>query len=237
MKKVISLFLLLYIFFNPPLAIAQISESNCILTKVGNPTEPSPACGAGGATLITEAADRIRQAYVTCGKPSGSTRLYLPTESYSLASCMRQSLSQYNYTSTQLDAFERSRASVIADGCSQCIGYVKSVVTLIDTSSNPFCTYCNASGVIAGDPISLRSGNYTYQKVEGDGNAADIQPGDIGVTKRGVWGHILIVKQVKDRVSFYAYQSHWKLDCMVTDNYVVDKEGYVFYRRNDRPLQ
>jgi hypothetical protein len=230
MRKTFIVFsFFLFFFATPSFGFAQITESNCVLTKVGNPAGPSPACGPGGGTSITEAADRIRQAYVTCGNPSGTT--YDPPKNptpNSLKSCLRNELSKYNYTDAQLNAFESVRnAHNIAVGCNQCIGYVKSVLALVDSTAGPLPNSGNANSVIFGDPRTLRSGNYVYTWV-GEGEEADIKPGDMGVTKIGPFGHILFVKQVKDPVSQIAYQSHWQLNCEVSDTFPVPKKRLCF---------
>ncbi len=240
MKRLISVLLLLSSFLQyPSLSHAQISESNCVLTQVGNPAAPSPNCGKKSTTLITEASDYIRQGYVKCGRPSGATYLY-----DGLGGCLRgelQRLSGNKYTDIQLQAFEAVRRSVIANNCSQCIGYVKSVLALVDESTSPIPGSTNANTVInSATNGNFMSGRYRYTLV-GRGTAADIQPGDVGATNEGVWGHILIVKQVHNNTHFYAYESHWHLSCGVTDNVLHPKANpqtgaeYYFYRRQDTP--
>lgn len=242
MKKLLfAVIVISFLLQFPSLSFAQNSESNCVLTKVGNPNEPSPTCGKKGATQIVQAADVIRQAYVQCGKPnSGQTYVY-----DGLGDCLKREIKRFSnnaYLDTQLQAFDSVRRSVIADNCSQCIGYVKSVLAIVDETTSPIPGSTNANTVIStATNDSFTSGRYWYTLI-GHGFSADIQPGDVGVTNAFNWGHILIVKQIHNNTHFYAYESHWNLDCGVTDNNLhpkaeVGSNGeYYFYRRQETPI-
>lgn len=217
MKIVLFLFFLLVVFSSP--AIAQEAQSNIERIKFGHPAggvSPQPSTDT---TSVIGASLNIKAAYDSCA--NGYTQ-----QTSQLGSCLHDYLSALGYSEDILSAFETRRASGIADGCTQCVGYVGLVLTLLSGSTSTLTGVASAKDVL--NYSTITAGDVVFDKMESD---VPIQPGDIGVAGGGTWGHILIVNTVEGNVKFTALESNGNFDCRITDSRSILKELYTFYRK------
>lgn len=251
MLRRVSLFYLVifFIFLIIPSPIsAQVTESNCVITKVGDPSSAPPNCSGnlGSDNPLIKAGEDIKTAYDDCGQPSGYTWEDVPN----LDNCLRGELSSHGYSDSQVDAFFRRKTyASIAHGsgkCVECIGYVALAISLYEGISDGVLNYPCAAAVNTlpnGFTIGVGTNRISYNKI-GEGNSAPIQEGDIAVKGNGCeydWrgymidaGHILFVKTINpdNPVFFTGLESNYGLDCKITDDKSWSKQVFTFYRRN-----
>ncbi len=219
MKPILILSILVFFLFPKPI-LAQEAQSNVERIKFGNPTGPGvPIPGSTDTTSVVGAATNINAAYYSCA--NGYTH-----QSSDLGPCLRNYLAALGYSSAILDAFEARRGTGIADGCTQCVGYVGLVLTLLSGSTATVNTVGSAKDVL--NSTTITAGDMIFDQIS---SSVPIQPGDIGVSGGGTWGHILIVNTVEGNVKFTALESNGNFDCRVTDSRSILKELYTFYRK------
>lgn len=219
MKKKILLAFLLTCFF--ALGVGSVfaqqrTDSNTVRTKVGNPKISNDTIKAG---------EDIKAAYDAC--EDGYT-----FEKSGLGECLRTQLSSLGYDSAMIDAFESKRQSSMADGCTQCLGFVREAMALVSGSSSD-----NLGGFGGASALtqlqSLTAGSIVFSRVP-DGQPPEA--GDI-VAHDGGWGHAAIVKGINGNVNFTLLESNGeqtgdKPVCRATDYRAVNTDGYVFFRKN-----
>ena len=211
MRKLLILPILLSLFFYPVLAFAQTT----VRTRVGSPPQNSGALGV---------AKDLKASYDKC---SGGSTVDKP----GLGDCLRADLLYRGYSYNVLDAFEARRKSslVFHDGplrnptiCTECLGYVALVLTLLSGSTNTL-TQLSAAGVY---PLtSFTAGSLVFNSI----GPEPLLPGDIGA-KGGGSGHIVIVNDVRGNIKFTALESNGNYDCRVTDAREINREPYNFFR-------
>ena len=204
--------------FQPHTVFAQEAQSNIERIKFGKPVLPTPPAGAGSDTAVGTALI-IKAAYDSCA--SGYTH-----QTASLGSCLRDYLSAQGYSDEYLNAFETRRGTGIADGCTQCVGFVGLVLTLMSGSTATVTGVNSAKEVL--NSTTITAGSLVFEQIS---SSTPIQPGDIGVSGDGTWGHILLVNTVEGNIKFTALESNGNFDCRVTDSRTILKELYTFYRQ------
>ncbi len=212
MKK-ITLFVLFFFFLFSGQVFAQDAKSNTERIKFGNP--PTPPI----SSTVVGAAQAIKSAYDGCA--SGFTQ-----ETSGLGTCLRQQLLSAGYSEAVLDAFETRRRSGIADGCTQCLGFVGLVLTLLSGSTSTLVGIPSAKDVL--NSTTITAGSLLFEQIP---STEPIQPGDIGVSGGGTWGHILLVNTIEGNIKFSALESNGNFDCRITDSRMILKELYTFYRQ------
>lgn len=231
-------------FFLPSKLLAQTSESNCVVTKVGDPTGERPACGKGGGTSDNanlRAAQDVMAAYYKCNNGDTHSPLYNP-EKREHIECLSNELKNNGYSNEQTEAFEvRRRGSLVAAQkgggvCVQCLGFAGISVALAEDNPGALTgncigqNNCAAKHIVILHPDGFNVGT-SYYKFIGKGNRTEIQPGDIAVSTEGKWGHIVIAKENMGNARFTAVESNWNSDCKVTDGVDHPKEIFYFYRK------
>lgn len=212
----IFFFSFLFLLNHTDFVFAQLqTDSNTINTRVGNPPVSNDVVKIGMD---------IKSAYDACN--GGDTR----DTAGVLGTCLRTQLSGLEYSSAYLDAFEARRVTSLAlldaDGtfCTQCVGYVGLVLTLLSGSTSTLLV--NAASDVVGFS-SINAGGVVFQKLN---EGAPLLPGDIGA-KGGGFGHILVVNEVLGNIKFSALESNGNLDCRVTSGREINRDGYVFFRK------
>lgn len=260
MKKIIKLLCILFLvptfFFSikTTLIYGDLTQSNCVVTKVGNPTAPSPTCQSGSGSgssgtsnsTIVNIGEDIKAAYDACsnGYTYDLQNPYNPSQTW--ITCLdttfqKQTRSQLQgYTNLQVQNFEtRRKSSMIINTepfpCTECLGYVGIDLAVLTGNTDALgSNYGSPNDILTKNPTTLTIGNYTFTNI-GAGNSVSIQPGDLAVTS----GHIAIVKSnltaQADTVHFIGLQSnYWGPPdgdkCKVTDDIQVPKDLYTFYR-------
>lgn len=196
---------------------AQRVDSNKVNTRVGNPPNNATGSGSVSSNDIVQAAQDIKDGYGQCGGGYSYNSLDV--------SCMKNFLLSKGHSTNLVDAFESRRESSITDlGCSECLGYVATVLALL-TGDTETLRYPTAASVLG--TRTFNSGPELFQQIP---STQDIQPGDIAVTGIGGAGHIVIVKQPQGAL-FIALESNGNSQCQVTDFRTLVKSNYTFYRR------
>jgi hypothetical protein len=236
----IFMFVLLLLTLNiidPMLSNADSFPSNCIINKIGSPTGTEPGCSttsgsSGGSTptgnSFVDAAQALKDAWVTCNGTGSTT--YADTD----VSCISSHLSKYNTGSTFTAAFNYPDyifGGVDYGGCVQCLGFVRLVAILVTNqdSTSSFLINADPADIIgaSGKVVSANGGTFTEEDSP--------EPGDIGLTADGGFGHILIVKQLKPNPvdssldSFIAIEANW-VPCHATDDQTHLDSGFIYYR-------
>lgn len=215
-KKTVLFFLILLFILNPSpvFAIEYRTESNTVQTQVGSPPVPS--------NNLVKAGEDIKNAYDQCS--SGLT-----FEKTGLSQCLKNILTGLGYSDPLLDAFEQRRQTSLVDHvygkCTECLGFVGAVLTLITGDVNVL------RSTRASDVVNLESfpaGSNTYQKIY----SIPVQLGDIGAGSQGSNGHIIIVKDLQGEVKITAVESNANGDCRVTNAITYPKEMFVYFRKS-----
>lgn len=160
-----------------------------------------------------------------------------------LAEILRERLATKGYSQNQLEAFEeRRKNSLVPSGPhgrlgSQCLGWVGTVTALWTGTSNPektlntFWTAGEINDVYAsGEPLPI--GDFTFKAVA-YGENSRIRKGDIAVCGTGEGNdHIGIVYNTLPNTpsNMILIESNRDLDCGISNNAEISKEGYTFYR-------
>lgn len=194
---------------------AQKAYSEKVPTRVGNPSTEAP--GTVASSSIVQAAQDIKDGYAQCGGGYSYNSLNV--------SCMKNFLLSKGHPANLVNAFEQRRESSITDlGCSECLGYVATVLTLLSGDTDTL-RYPYAAAVL--DTHTFISGADVFQQLP---SSTDPQPGDIAVTGIGTYGHIVIVKQPQGAL-FTALESNGNSTCQVTDFRTLIRSNYTFYRK------
>lgn len=219
---VLITFILTLLFPQKALAIdvpnvinSYMTESDDVITRVGNPKEEIVT------NDVVKAATQLRRAYVECGKPAGATFI-TPL----LPECLQKHLAQYGHSESKLAAFESRRKNTITGlQCTECLGYVALVLTLMTGDTNTLTQNSPADTI---QLTSFSAGPLTFTKLPKD---TQPQSGDIGLTIRESAGHILIVKSRDGNEKFTAIESNWGSSCLATDDQTHRTDFYEFYRK------
>ncbi len=217
-------------------------SSQVCITQVGSPSASPPGplgCtgggGGGGGGIpsdFVQAGEQIKAAYDQCGNGFTFDDISgLPTCFFNYIKNISSDAHAQLVESRRQQSLVDS-ADVAGGRCTECPGFIGIAVTHWTNSNDPCC---NLSYYAAGDINDLggsfRAGQYTFKSI-GSGVLAIIQSGDIAVAGGGGNpGHIAIVKDVSGYAGFIALESNAGLDCKVTDNRVVPKDNYTFYRK------
>lgn len=216
LKKTILFFLILFFILTPPpvFAIEYRTESNTVQTQVGSPPVPS--------NNLVKAGEDVKSAYDQCS--SGLT-----FEKQGLSDCLKNKLNGFGYADQTLNAFERRRqTSLVPHGwgvCTECLGFVGTVLTLVTGDINTLRSY-RASDIV--QLTSFTAGNDLYQKIY----SIPVQLGDIGAGSQGGNGHIVIVKDLQGEIKITAVESNANGDCRVTNTITYPKEMFVYFRES-----
>lgn len=208
MKLFSTLFIAFLFFLLTPLGVfAQQfqSDSNIIRTTIGKPPIDNGLIAAG---------QDLKQAFDVC--ENGYTNFTL-----TLQGCLVESLTSSGRPQEKINALANEYPSTIADGCTQCLGFVRLIAALAHGNGSGLAL--NSAADVAAI-TSFTTGDATYQRISGSP-----QPGDIGA-KGGGFGHIVIVKEVLGNVKITALESNANYDCKVTDTRQILTDGYVFFR-------
>lgn len=204
-----NLLILTILSFSSFFFVQEVNAQTSLRTRVGNPTETT--------SNIVKAAQDVKTAYDSCS--NGYTH-----QKPGLGECLSEQLLGLGYNEQQVSAYEQRRSIAFPDGCTQCVGYVGTVLSLLSSSPNTIlvpsaASIANFSSITAGDTI--------YDRLPA---GEPLQPGDIGAIGGG-FGHVLIVKEPDGNMAFHALESNGRLDCRVTDNRRINRDGYVFFRQ------
>lgn len=246
MKKILFIFLTSIILLQPFIVAAYAqsdpntssdTHTTCIQ---GRPC--SPVDNASNNTLVKAAQD-LHDAYTACTNGSGSTYY-----NGALQSCLLSHLKNYPSANTQLTVpfdFGADGGSYGAQGCVQCIGYVRQALALA------YGTQSSLAGN-AGDNFSsptITVGSHVFKNL----GSVPAQPGDIAIASgdqnsKGCLdpnqrvcgaGHILIVKQGQGNIKFIGLEANWsnlngityqEPHCTVTDNVAHPVTDYNIFR-------
>jgi hypothetical protein len=196
----------------------------------------------GIADNIVQAAQQVKAAYDKCagddGYPSGDTH-----ERPGLADCLHEYYTSIGYSAEHADTVEIRRGNSLVGSpnpqtytanCTQCLGFVGVVAALWTNNIEDGKTLSYQCASEMANLESFYVGDNLFQRM-GFGIEVDVQPGDIGI--RGGQpcadngGHILIVKEKKGNVSFYAIESNYEVTCRITDDRNWIKEDFAFFRK------
>ncbi len=205
--------ILLFNLVSPALAATQKSET--VRTSVGDPAVLPPALDGVNSDIL-KAAIATKLAYDKCSAGYTHARV-------GLNNCLHDQLLSSGYSEEQIRTFEQRRQGSFADGCTQCLGFIGIVTSLITGTTDTFKQ--GYAGAVTENSYTF--GGITFVKIP---NTEKLQPGDIGVNL-GYPGHILFVKRQLDDIRFEAVESNGDSDCRVTDDKVRLVELYQhFYR-------
>ncbi len=215
-KIVFIIFILTVVLVNPTSVVLGKVTSNKVKTAVGNPA-PLPGDGTSSSSPLLQAGMDLLMAYKTCAPGSGST-VNNPGIKGCLMDYLRKDYSQ------SIGNFDVRYGGAVTDRCVECVGFVALSLALTGGGSAPLYGG-NASYFATLDNIT--AGTFVYQRIK-PGEAPE--PGDIGASVAGTFGHILIVKSVPQPVEFIAVESNWNYSCAVSDQFSHRSRDYVFFR-------
>lgn len=210
-------FLLLVFPFSRTTFAQMETDSNSVITRVGNPPTSAPQG-------LVKAGEDIKLAYDTCN--GGST-----INNSNLQSCLDNSLQGSGYSPTEITAFNtRIPNTLVANGsgpvagipCTQCLGFVGLALTLMTEDASALSGYPNAANIA--NLSSFTAGENTYKRIP----ASSAKPGDISAIADDSAGHIYIVKDVQGAL-MVALEANAGLACKITDDGKRPVDGYVFF--------
>lgn len=203
-------FVFLLIFSYPKLTLAQSAQSNCVVTKVGNPQGDPPPCGSGStaATSLVRIGEDIKTAYDGCPQyvpPSITTVWSGYTHEYTerdtahpgMDVCLKDILQPFGYSLDTVLTFETVRhrffiispqnpklpAAIRKRQCNQCVGYVATALAIAESSTSVLTGgLLRCAGSVNNFPGGFSAGGAFYARI-GVGSATNFtpEPGDVAV--------------------------------------------------------
>lgn len=228
MKKLIftillvCLFTVLYSWILSTTAYAQTGQSNCWVTKVGNPQgQPTlPAgCNSGGGLNTASDVALLANEIVEAAKSEPNCNKAIITANNYL--CLKAHMPQLPHDKYPEAAFGQITSSATSYFYYQCVGFVQTVIAGLTNKR------LDGGGGAASDYIkNVPTG---YQFISNNGT---IQPGDIPLWGGGDFGHIAIATWVNpDGNSFKVAEANFTANGQLSNHRIVTKREVAGWLR------